>query len=329
MSSLPSISKSSSRGLSPATVGHATHGYAADSSQRLMHLSMARTHAHVIDCIPIDFVEPLKPKLRIIADRVSKMRSAQLALQKLKKHESDGTFPAQLGSMHLPSFQTSKEFTEASPEAWKTFNDHFSAAKKQLLTDAIAVRTLEVAELQRISDLEHAHGEVHEAAKEIYAAQLTTGKHPTWNQDGTIGAWVNNPAIVLIGERFLHDLPTFVNRIIAIENSRWDAEHAKAGAKVALKEAADVQMADATAGSSKTPDQTDKELAAALKRLGFSKPPGNPTAGGSKKKPAAKKGSATTQKKKVSSTSRGAQPHRLPKPLGKKPANKKGKSRRN
>jgi len=86
--------------------------------------------------------------------------------------------------------------------------------------------------------------------------------------------WEADLAAVECKNRVIVDLPTYCARVISIERAKGTAKVAKSKAKQDLKQAADIQMADAKTDNKmlRVEDIVNHKVAAAFKKLSLSKP---------------------------------------------------------
>jgi len=109
---------------------------------------------------------------------------------------------------------------------------------------------------------------------EAFASITANMQRPVLDEHMKVTHWEANPASVECKNRVIVDLPAYCSRVISIERAKGTAKVAKSKAKRDLKEAADVQMADAKTDDERlcVEDIVNCKVASAFKKLSLSKP---------------------------------------------------------
>jgi hypothetical protein len=251
---------------SPALVGHSVNAHGSTPAQRLAALGMASTFGEVIAALPVTYREALKPAFRSLSDCAAKRVSCRATGRKLLTHKANGTWPPQLLGVHQPRFELTKEFAVARPAEKDALKASFDAYRTTALDEAIALKDREYNWLNdNLAQADYLPRFTVEMDA-IYQKISADHKVPEFGTDGGITGFKDSP---VLRDEYLHlknDIYAYCSRVIFIEDNKGTADEAKRKAKVALKQAADVQMGDATASNLGITDQVQKAVAAALKK---------------------------------------------------------------
>lgn len=269
MSEVPRYARLSS----PALVGHAVNSAADKPESRATALGMAATLGEIIEAIPVTYQEALKPLLQKFSNSVIKAVGVQNATAKLLSHKAKQTFPPQLQGCKMPVFELTKEYSQSHATALSALMSLHSTFCTQALDAAIEAKKVEL----EWWDAALAQGEVlppmRAAIDAVYAELKKTAQEPVWADDGTgkqvIQSYKTLPWLKAKWKAMVADLPAYVTHAQVIELSRSAAGEAKWKAKQDLKDAANVEMGDATSSTHTIQDIVQKELASALSKAGL------------------------------------------------------------
>ena len=258
------------RHSSPAVQGSAALSANKESSTRLSALGMADAFAEVLQVIPSTYRETLRPHLRRLADIASKCDGVRATHTKLRRHKAESSLPPQLLGVHKPKFDITREFSETNPELVAGMDAAYATYRAQALDSAIALKAAEVTHLEELLRPQTYLETLFNALSHGYASIKDRHQQPvfTTQHDGELVITGWTPSKVLENEfkRLCDDIAPIASRLILIERSKTQAEEAKKSAKKSLKDAADVEMGDATTSTASIQDIVQKELAAALKK---------------------------------------------------------------
>jgi hypothetical protein len=141
----------------------------------------------LLDLVPAPYRPSMQDLVNGLYRAAIKANNARSYLANLEKHKQQSTFPTEIdGRVHSPSIQISKEFNSSAE--WRTLqkkmDDSILAAKKELLTQAIAIKQQELAHLQSLfAEREYVH-KVSGITGEVHGTLLAdAGVRPA--QDGT------------------------------------------------------------------------------------------------------------------------------------------------
>ena len=269
MSEVPRYARLSS----PALIGHAVNSTADKSTSRVTALGMAATLGEVIEAVPVTYREALKPLLRKFSDSVVKSVGVRNAVAKLLTHKAKQTFPPQLQGCKLPVFELTKEYSESHASALSALAALHTTFRVQALDAAIEAKKAELEWWDAALAQGEALPPMRAAVDAVYAELQQTAREPVWADDGTgkqvIQSYKTSPWLRAEYNAMVADLPAYVTRAQVIEFSRSAAGEAKRKAKRDLKDAADVEMGDATTSTRTIQDIVSRQVAAALKDAGL------------------------------------------------------------
>ncbi|KAK0224377.1 hypothetical protein IW262DRAFT_1459429 [Armillaria fumosa] len=291
---------------------------AADSASvaRCVALQDARSVDQLIDMVPGDYVDCLREPLRGIAATATKLLSARATLVKWRGHAAAGTMPSHL-FRQAPEIQLTADFgsSEGAAEHRQGLVTAHKAYLDQLLQNAINAKSDDCTFLEEALEPAALFNRLHPIVSAQAAHLLAHRKVPVIKYDamGEFDSvtFEEDAVVKTQGKNVQADALAYAFRVISIVEATQRNASAKQDRKKALKQAADVEMADATRPGPSTQSMIDRAVAAALKN-------------------ADKKGKGKNKdgKKKASSTSKAARyASELPPPpvylprAGRKPPN--------
>jgi hypothetical protein len=221
--------------------------------------------------IPTNYREELRPAFLSLTSLAAKLQGVRGALVKLQTHKGDGSWPLQLASIKTPSFPTTSDFREsggatAGPlvEALSSETHRYRTA---VLDKAIALKTAEVAWLRE---------QLKETKYGPPMGQTIVDRYEELSRDHGVASRTEGapdvvPAVIVKEHEYLlADILPLSIRALEIVRSRHTSEFRKLEAKKVAKEAADVEMGDATNADKALEDRMMRALEERLKRAGLS-----------------------------------------------------------
>ena len=261
----------SARLSSPAVLGTVLNTTFDAPSDRQAALGMADSFGEVIAVLPTTYRETLRPHLRRLADIASKCDGVRVSVSRLRRHKAESTWPPQLLGVHKPRFELTREFSETSPGTVANMDAAFAAYRIAALDSAIELKSAEVDHLETLLRPQTYMASLFTVMATSYEGVKQKHQQPNFDPalkgEVKITGWAESPIYLNEYKRLCMDLASICSRLILIERSKGQAEEAKKNAKSALKQAADVEMGDATVSSASITDIVQKELAAALKKV--------------------------------------------------------------
>jgi len=178
-------------------------------------------------------------------------------------------------SCHQPEIPFTKEFLEASEmHPLNKVKASFEAYRTSQLLALMEAKEAEHVYLASLLEPKEYLQPLIDSVVEAFAAIAANLQRPVLDEHMKVTHWEADPAAVECKNRVIVDLPTYCACVISIERAKGTAKVAKSKAKRDLKEAADVQMADAKSDDEKlrVEDIVNCKVAAAFKKLSLSKP---------------------------------------------------------
>lgn len=238
---------------------------------RLHQLVMTHSFDEVMALVPSDYHSTLLEPFRGVSSTAHKLCSARGTLQTWEHLKLQGKLPTSLHAK-APVMQLTKEFegTSEGTSYRKKLADAHEAHLKAQFEVMLEAKHKEIESLfGMLSDQS-----LYEALVPLVIARTAElqarGQVPDIRQDSqgnlTLKGWEDSPAIDAHGKAMRDDVVPFAKRIMALIDDKNQEAQRKAAKKKAVHQAADVEMADATAGPS-IQSQIDKAVSAAVKKL--------------------------------------------------------------
>ena len=235
----------------------------------------ANSLSELVAMVPHNYRETLKPFLVEISANAEKRSRAKETFERLSglRAREPIQFPNHI-AVKVHEVQLTKEF--ASTDAGRKAASDLQAAnlvyKTSLLDQEIAAKAANIEHLDERLDVEYLFGKMRPIISQRFETLKLTNKVPVLDKGTEEGeivvkSWVVSPALHGEYTQLLQDASSFALRASGLVDAKHDAVHQKAAAKKALKEAADVEMADATKPGPSIQSLVDKAVSAALKKV--------------------------------------------------------------
>lgn len=234
----------------------------------------ANSLSELVAMVPHNYRETLRPFLVEISSNAEKRARAKETLERLSglRAREPIQFPNHI-AVKAHEVQLTKEF--ASTDAGRKAVSDLQAAnlvyKTSLLDQEIAAKAANIEHLDARLDVEYLFGAMKPIIAQRFAALKLTNKVPVLvpgDEEGEIVVekWMVSPALEAEYTDLLQDSSSLALRASGLVDTKHDAAHQKAVAKKALKESADVEMADATKPGPSIQSLVDKAVSAAVKK---------------------------------------------------------------
>ncbi|KAI0343366.1 hypothetical protein BDW22DRAFT_1427980 [Trametopsis cervina] len=245
--------------LTAEAVATGSSSTAGISERRAQALGLARSLDEIFDVLPVDYRVPLTPFLREIYHDAERRAEMRVQVRKYEEHKAQGTLPSILMAVRAPSFQQGRKFLAAVPGADKTdaIAQRVSATQRVLLDACIEGAQEELAWYEAKLTPEALLSQGVDLLKVHWNDHLVPiSKVPTirnvFHEDGTLTgtqleSWAISPSVKALFDRMIDILPRIIYTVLALVENKTLIEKQKAEAKKALKDRADVEMADGTA----------------------------------------------------------------------------------
>ncbi|KIJ60885.1 hypothetical protein HYDPIDRAFT_170027 [Hydnomerulius pinastri MD-312] len=263
------------RALSPLHAGADARDEDSDTRRLARHtrLQGATSVDDLVALVPADFRHVLREPLLGIAATATKLAATRTTLAKWEGHLVAGTYPPHL-HQKAPAVQLTKGFGEsADGAAHKAKLDAAHAAwLKGSLEDSIRAKRDEILFLERALTPEVLFKDLSPVIAERQKDIMEKTKLPVLEHNDETGElvlvrWQDNDGAQRLGKEMLEDCTIFALRIRSIVDARDFTARSKRDGKKAVKEAADVEMADAARPGPSMQSLIDKAVSAAVKKL--------------------------------------------------------------
>ena len=272
------------RAVSPAVASiAAVMESSVDSAKLARHSAMlaANSFDELMTMIPHDYRVVLRPPLALVSSHAEKRAKMKVALAKLRDHRGRDpvTFPPSI-SVKAHDVQLTKEYavTEEGKKQFEALRKASHDYRVALLDAEISAKEKNVAHLDGLLQPSSIYMALSEVIKARFEILKLTQKSPILEQadaadgmeDGEINlvvkGWEVSPVTLETFRNILQDAAAFAFRVIALVEARDIAAQVKLEKKKELRNAADVEMADATKPGPSMQSMIDKAVSAAWKK---------------------------------------------------------------
>src|SRR5258708_3202097 len=234
----------------------------------------ANSLSELVAMVPHNYRETLRPFLVEISSNAEKRSRAKETIERLSglRAREPIQFPNHI-AVKAHEVQLTKEFasTDAGRKAVSDLAAANLAYKVSLLDQEIAAKAANIEHLDGRLGVERLFGLMKPIISQRFAALQLTNQVPVLEKGSEEGeivvkSWIVSPALETEYADLLQDASSFALRASGLVDTKHDAAHQKAAAKKALKESADVEMADATKPGPSIQSLVDKAVSAAVKK---------------------------------------------------------------
>lgn len=246
-------------------------GTSGGAAARHGAIGLMASFGEVLNAVPQGYREVLRAPFRAIANLAAKWVGARHHYESLLNHQAKGTLPPSIIGMHYPTIELTSEYKATVTDKLRGSREVFDKFVLAVLDEQVLITKAQVDFLDNLLNPELCSKDAFdvirsqkvELAKSSLEPRVIVPADDADEQQG----WVTSASHSREFSCLTTDLPVFIARIIAIEKERYFVDRAKKDAKTKLKEAADVEMGDATLSTRAISDIVKKELAAGLKKL--------------------------------------------------------------